>query len=722
MMQTLCLTGLLLANLWAAGNLNINDALEGARTELPDWMPAPPSVEGQPSREEERTPILPPIKANEKPRRENPPTKEEILRALPTLARGIPFVYEQYRDDMEFTVEKVVDSVDEPRFFPVIGPAKLHHCHWKCTVSFTEVIEITNPFPFTSKTRRTEVVYIDKDHLDIVSEMKQETAALPQSCPGGHYRPMPKTTTKAETQQHVQMEITIVSVDRAVMPEETYQRLRKELGFNGENGSGVSKDGNAANKMLQKLVEDGFANLLARPNTTTMSGRAAEISSNDITIKLHPAIQANGRIQLETRALIVTTELTKDGLAIQGIKSSQASESVRDGQVLAFGGLTHKEVTLTQHGIPYLSELPYVGDFFTWNTRQESERELLILVTPHIVTPGDAAETAEPPLHDARTAPAPFPTSGKIYVIVDAGNDGQQVTSLPAAEQTVLDAVGSVKSVNAANVRKVRVSRVSAEGKDGCVTLPVDWKAITEQGHTASNYLLEAGDRVYVCVDAVKDASSSGKCERPTPSQIPEIPGILASRAIAGQPIIWVIVHGGADGQQMGIVPFEGQSVIDLIADLNDVTDTNVEAIWIAHADGRGGDSVRQIDWKKLMQSGRAGVQLAPGDRLNISLTPTKSQTEKAKQSMSIDDVVRMSKAGVSAKIILRQLDMTNAIFDLTCDDIVYLREQGVSNRVIGAMQERRTSAATKTEPPALTKYSTTGTTECSGWAIAVNP
>ena len=118
-------------------------------------------------RNDYRTPVLPPIPPGHRPLCEDPPDKAEILRAMPRVTRGIPYVYEEFRDDIEVTVEKLVDIVDPPRFFPLVGPAQVHHCHWKCTVYFTETIESSYPFPFRVKRRRTEVVYIDKDHLHL---------------------------------------------------------------------------------------------------------------------------------------------------------------------------------------------------------------------------------------------------------------------------------------------------------------------------------------------------------------------------------------------------------------------------------------------------------------------------------------------------------------------------------------------------------------------------
>jgi len=116
-----------------------------------------------------KTPILPPIPSGYRAYCEDPPDEAAILRALPRLPRGIPYLYEEFRDDIDFTVERLVDTIDPPRFFPLIGPAQLHHCHYKCTVYFTETRESCYPFPFRCKERRLQVVYIDKDHLHMVA-------------------------------------------------------------------------------------------------------------------------------------------------------------------------------------------------------------------------------------------------------------------------------------------------------------------------------------------------------------------------------------------------------------------------------------------------------------------------------------------------------------------------------------------------------------------------
>ncbi len=115
-----------------------------------------------------RTPILPPILPGQPiPTCEDPPDEAMILRALPRVKRGFPYFCEEFRDDIEIVTERLVDRIDPGRFYPLIGPAQLHHCHYKCSVYYTETHESGYPFPYQCKRRRVRVVYIDKDHLHL---------------------------------------------------------------------------------------------------------------------------------------------------------------------------------------------------------------------------------------------------------------------------------------------------------------------------------------------------------------------------------------------------------------------------------------------------------------------------------------------------------------------------------------------------------------------------
>jgi len=120
--------------------------------------------------EEERyksVPILDPVEGEHAPLIcLDDPTPDEIVRALPDAGTGgIPFIAETARNNMRIIVDLIVDRVDECRFVPLVGPARLHHCHYKCTLFFEETKRSYWPVPFTTSDQRQEVLYIDHDHF-----------------------------------------------------------------------------------------------------------------------------------------------------------------------------------------------------------------------------------------------------------------------------------------------------------------------------------------------------------------------------------------------------------------------------------------------------------------------------------------------------------------------------------------------------------------------------
>jgi hypothetical protein len=110
-----------------------------------------------------RTPVLPPITAGSQILCRQPPSEADVLRAMKRLR--VPTDAECA--DIRIDTELLVDKVDPPRFFPLIGPAQLHHCHWKCTVHITDAVSLAYPLPLRIDLPRVEVVYVDSDHLHL---------------------------------------------------------------------------------------------------------------------------------------------------------------------------------------------------------------------------------------------------------------------------------------------------------------------------------------------------------------------------------------------------------------------------------------------------------------------------------------------------------------------------------------------------------------------------
>lgn len=116
--------------------------------------------------EKEGVPILGPIKGEFAPIFcMDPPSEKEIYETLPPIVHGVPFVWEVQRKGVRFSIEKIVDQVDECRIYPLAGPCQLHHCHFKCTIWYDETTTMGWPIPWTHTDHKQEVIYIDKDHL-----------------------------------------------------------------------------------------------------------------------------------------------------------------------------------------------------------------------------------------------------------------------------------------------------------------------------------------------------------------------------------------------------------------------------------------------------------------------------------------------------------------------------------------------------------------------------
>jgi type II secretory pathway component GspD/PulD (secretin) len=60
------------------------------------------------------------------------------------------------------------------------------------------------------------------------------------------------------------------------------------------------------------------------------------------------------------------------------------------------GGLTQTTLSVTKSGLPVLVDLPIIGRLFGVTTRQEIKRDLLILITPHIIDDGQSPSPAPP--------------------------------------------------------------------------------------------------------------------------------------------------------------------------------------------------------------------------------------------------------------------------------------------------------------------------------------
>jgi hypothetical protein len=99
----------------------------------------------------------------------------------------------------------------------------------------------------------------------------------------------------------------------------------------------------------------------------------------------------------------------------------------------------------------------------------------------------------------------------------------------------------------------------------------------------------------------------------------------------------------------------------------------------------------------------------APSPALVASSTTAATASTPATLPHGVEDVLKLSQAQVAEETIVTYIQSSGTTYNLTAEDIVYLREQGVSDRVINTMLEQRTrltEQAAKAVAPATTPES----------------
>ncbi len=128
-----------------------------------------------------KAPILGPLAPGGPVEAVDAPPDEEVMIALERVRPvrgGLPLLWERSRNNVRIVKDKIADYIDPPRVYPLIGPAQLHHAHFKCTVYFVETTRMGWPLPYTTTVDDAqEVVYIDHNHFHMVGNVNTGASA-----------------------------------------------------------------------------------------------------------------------------------------------------------------------------------------------------------------------------------------------------------------------------------------------------------------------------------------------------------------------------------------------------------------------------------------------------------------------------------------------------------------------------------------------------------------
>jgi len=151
-----------------------------------------------------------------------------------------------------------------------------------------------------------------------------------------------------------------------------------------------------------RVLDAGTSNLGGAEGGGAQQPRATvEMKQVGIILTVTPHITNNRQILLLLHAENSDAQIASSDVGfIFGKQAGDTQLLVGDGETAVIGGLTVTQTTQSKSGIPLLVDLPIIGRLFGTTRTSDEKRDLLILVTPHIIDDGA-------PLPGSSQAPPP---------------------------------------------------------------------------------------------------------------------------------------------------------------------------------------------------------------------------------------------------------------------------------------------------------------------------
>jgi general secretion pathway protein D len=170
----------------------------------------------------------------------------------------------------------------------------------------------------------------------------------------------------------------------------------------------------AQQALLRALQHDSTANILSAPTILTSDNQPAEIVTGQnvpfitsiatsdinlantfagiermnvgITLQLTPQISEGGTVRLDIFEEVSDVISNDPRLGpTTTIRSATTTVVSRDGQTVVIGGLIFDHRTRDQNKVPFIGDIPVIGQFFRSTSTEDRKANLLIFLTPHII-------------------------------------------------------------------------------------------------------------------------------------------------------------------------------------------------------------------------------------------------------------------------------------------------------------------------------------------------
>ena len=163
------------------------------------------------------------------------------------------------------------------------------------------------------------------------------------------------------------------------------------------------------NMVLEAMERDQKANIISNPRVTTADNQEARImvgkeiplivsdeAGNPITelkkigviLRCTPHVNSDGTITMDLHPELsdLSAQATVQGGVIITLQEADTRVVVRDGETAVIGGLISESDLSLRNGVPVLKDMPLLGPLFRFESKTKKKQELIIFVTPKLVS------------------------------------------------------------------------------------------------------------------------------------------------------------------------------------------------------------------------------------------------------------------------------------------------------------------------------------------------
>ena len=132
--------------------------------------------------------------------------------------------------------------------------------------------------------------------------------------------------------------------------------------------------------------------------TTTINlvtTESIQFLESGVILRVVPSVDQRGRVQLKVQPEVSTASLTA---GIPSKKSTQVTTELicEDGQSIFIGGLMRARSNTERNSVPFLGDVPVIGNLFASSSETTATAETVVIITPYIIRqPLDAAKESE---------------------------------------------------------------------------------------------------------------------------------------------------------------------------------------------------------------------------------------------------------------------------------------------------------------------------------------